>query len=425
MKRITWKKIVTRETTLLERYIRMIGYANGLGRLSNLKSKNILTVSNDGVSEQYFDELEISRSGKIALQEFKKSQQLFEGFRRILNDLIKFVKRSKQVKSDKKKFPILLKEFIKLYGYGRGIIYYGHFAEDVFSKLFEKELNNLQVENVKESFNKLTSPSENYGKFGKYFAVSSVSTKNHKKLLARLELSSTQKRLMAYLQKLGYYHEVAEAVCSESFSEFGKTLDKISRLTGIVLTDIKFYTPDEIYRLLGRGLKIYPSEIESRKKFFVLQMLNGQLKTYLGHQGKRIVEKELPKEKSVKTKQVSGVVACAGKIIMGRVRLVRKQADMAKMKKGDVLVSPMTTPRLMQAVRLASAIITDEGGITSHAAIVSRELGIPCIIGTKIATKVFKDGDLVEVDANKGIVRLVSSKKLENESRRVRKIKEW
>ena len=72
-------------------------------------------------------------------------------------------------------------------------------------------------------------------------------------------------------------------------------------------------------------------------------------------------------------------------------------------------------------MKKSAAIVSDEGGITSHAAIVSRELKIPCVIGTKIATKVFKDGDLVEVDANKGIVRLVSRKAL-NGSRRVRKL---
>ena len=55
----------------------------------------------------------------------------------------------------------------------------------------------------------------------------------------------------------------------------------------------------------------------------------------------------------------------------------------------------------------AGAIVTDEGGLTSHAAIVSRELKIPCIVGTKIATKILKDGDIVEVDAKKGIVRKI------------------
>ena len=77
------------------------------------------------------------------------------------------------------------------------------------------------------------------------------------------------------------------------------------------------------------------------------------------------------------------------------------------MRDGTVLVVHTTTADLMPAVVKATAIVTDMGGISSHGAIVSRELGIPCIIGTKIATKVLKDGDMVEVDADKGIVRRI------------------
>ena len=69
----------------------------------------------------------------------------------------------------------------------------------------------------------------------------------------------------------------------------------------------------------------------------------------------------------------------------------------------------MTNPKqLLPALKNAGAIVTDEGGITSHAAIIARELKIPAIIGTKIATKVLHDGDLVEVDANNGIVKILS-----------------
>ena len=77
------------------------------------------------------------------------------------------------------------------------------------------------------------------------------------------------------------------------------------------------------------------------------------------------------------------------------------------MKKRDVLVAISTGPEIILACQKAGAIITDEGGIISHAAIISRELKIPCIIGTKVATKVLRDGDLVEVDAEKGVVRKI------------------
>ena len=104
---------------------------------------------------------------------------------------------------------------------------------------------------------------------------------------------------------------------------------------------------------------------------------------------------------------IKGTVACLGHA-RGRVRIVITQADQKKMKKGEIIVSTMTTPQLMSAIKLAAAIITDEGGLTANAAIVSRELNIPCIVGTKIATQVLTDGDLVEVDANQGWIRKIT-----------------
>ena len=97
----------------------------------------------------------------------------------------------------------------------------------------------------------------------------------------------------------------------------------------------------------------------------------------------------------------------------GRVKIVPFDASpnmnkqMEKMKKGEVLVTGSTGPEMIKACHKAGAIITDEGGICSHAAIISREFGIPCIVGTEIATDIFKDGDIVEVDANKGVVKKV------------------
>ena len=78
------------------------------------------------------------------------------------------------------------------------------------------------------------------------------------------------------------------------------------------------------------------------------------------------------------------------------------------MKKGMVLVVQNAWPELAQYYKLASAIVTNEGGITSHGVIVAREMGIPCVVGTKIATRVLKNGDMVEVDATKGVVKKIN-----------------
>jgi pyruvate,water dikinase len=104
--------------------------------------------------------------------------------------------------------------------------------------------------------------------------------------------------------------------------------------------------------------------------------------------------------------ELKGQTACIG-FARGVVRIVNSVADMAKLKKGEILVSIATNPDIVPAMKIAAAIVTEQGGITSHAAIVSRELNIPCVIGTKIATKALKDGDDVEVDATKGVVKIL------------------
>ncbi len=103
---------------------------------------------------------------------------------------------------------------------------------------------------------------------------------------------------------------------------------------------------------------------------------------------------------------VRGVCAHPG-LVRGRAKVVLTPADSKKVLNGDVLVATMSTPDFLPAMTRAAAFVTDIGGITCHAAIVAREMRKPCVIGTKNATEVFKDGDLVEVDAEKGIVRKV------------------
>lgn len=103
---------------------------------------------------------------------------------------------------------------------------------------------------------------------------------------------------------------------------------------------------------------------------------------------------------------ISGQIAYEGKA-KGYVRIIFEVEDMDRVNEGDILVTSMTTPDFLPAMNLASAFVTDEGGITCHASIVAREIKKPCIIGTKIATQVLKEGDLVEVDADNRVVRIL------------------
>lgn len=104
--------------------------------------------------------------------------------------------------------------------------------------------------------------------------------------------------------------------------------------------------------------------------------------------------------------ELSGMCACSGKVV-GRVKVLRDANDWHKMEKGDILVTTMTTPDFLPYMEKATAIVTDEGGVTCHAAIVSREFNIPCVVGTDVATETLKDGDMVEVNADEGKVRRI------------------
>lgn len=95
-------------------------------------------------------------------------------------------------------------------------------------------------------------------------------------------------------------------------------------------------------------------------------------------------------------------------VVRGRVRIVMTREQGDALERGEVLVSDMTTPDLTLACSRAAAMVTDRGGILCHAALVAREMRIPCVLGTEDATRVLRDGDLVEVDAMQGIVRLLA-----------------
>lgn len=117
-------------------------------------------------------------------------------------------------------------------------------------------------------------------------------------------------------------------------------------------------------------------------------------------------ESPITQYRNIKVDYVKGHTAQAG-IVIGSVVIVTEPGDLRKMREGDILVSQMTFPAFITAMTKAAAFVTDEGGLTCHAAVISREMKKPCVVGTKHATQVFKDGDIVKVDADIGIVKKI------------------
>ena len=148
-------------------------------------------------------------------------------------------------------------------------------------------------------------------------------------------------------------------------------------------------------------------ELNRRFKFSIMHCRNGKIRIYTGQRARAFLKKQtFEKIKISQSGALKGTAAFVGKV-RGKVKIINLPEDMSKIEKGDIMVSHTTFPSLVPAMKKASAIVTDDGGITCHAAIVARELKIPCVVGTKIATKVLRDGDLVEVDAERGIVKKI------------------
>ncbi|MEM1550504.1 MAG: phosphoenolpyruvate synthase [Candidatus Bathyarchaeia archaeon] len=159
----------------------------------------------------------------------------------------------------------------------------------------------------------------------------------------------------------------------------------------------------EIERHYGKPMDIEWALDERTNKIFILQ---ARPETYWFLGGAETVKRKmvLTRERKI---LVQGLPASPG-IAVGRVRVIPDVNGLNRFQKGEILVTEMTTPDWVPAMRKAAAIITNSGGMTCHAAIVSRELGIPCIVGTSSrgtpATEVLKDGMIVTVNANLGVV---------------------
>ncbi|MFH1316069.1 MAG: PEP-utilizing enzyme [Candidatus Woesearchaeota archaeon] len=160
------------------------------------------------------------------------------------------------------------------------------------------------------------------------------------------------------------------------------------------------------FQFLDKAFTLSKEELEKLEQPF-LQYNDEDLEpaTFYGKDAEYVYKGFLESRKGLKT-DLKGMVACKGSAI-GKVKIIMTLEEFPKMNKGDILVTFMTRPEYVPLLKKAAAIVTEEGGITSHAAIVSRELNIPCVIGVKEVTTILKDDDIIEVDAEKGVIRKV------------------
>lgn len=225
------------------------------------------------------------------------------------------------------------------------------------------------------------------------------------KLLKKYNLSPLLQTLLKISEDFTWWQDERKRATYINIDLGTKILAEVAKRAGYTVEELKHAVPSELVDILIKHLPTRKELVSRMQSVFVVT--RDWLYIARGQEMKDIKKAMFGDKKQEQLMDFRGLSASTGRAI-GPVKIVKSATEIGKVKAGDVLVAVMTRPDYIVAMKKAAAIVTNEGGITSHAAIVSRELGIPCIIGTKIATEVLKDGDLVEVNANHGWVRIIN-----------------
>lgn len=200
------------------------------------------------------------------------------------------------------------------------------------------------------------------------------------------------------LEKLGKIRSLTDKLCNSSDTVIRKSLSKIFPKLGSLSSVL------QTKEIITENIPQIPVlEERDRGYFFVVnQLFTGLTRSNI----EKLLRINFKREAIKKIRQLTGYIAYRG-VVRGFVKKVMGHKQINELKEGEILISPMTIPDFLPAIKKAAAIVTDEGGMLSHAAIVAREFGKPTVVGTAIATKRLKNGDIVEVNATEGKVSLI------------------
>ena len=199
--------------------------------------------------------------------------------------------------------------------------------------------------------------------------------------------------------------EQSEGLLKEVGNYLRKWLSPLLASQNYPANFVRLLSVAEIKSLVNQGSLPSQSELEKRNRGYVY--FKGKIiaeTNFASFLKKYGIELETS-QKNNGGNMLKGNAAYMGKKVTGKAQVILNSFEVSKFEKGSVLITPMTSPEYLPAMKIAKAIVTDEGGLTCHAAITAREIKKPCLIGTKNATKFFKDGDMVEVDTNQGIIK--------------------
>jgi phosphohistidine swiveling domain-containing protein len=207
-----------------------------------------------------------------------------------------------------------------------------------------------------------------------------------------------QERLLPELERARVY---GEPVYEESMRFMREIAQLVADEADVSIEMILCMTSDEFEQFYSTKEMPPISALEERRKTSAIVVRGKNVKVCTGQDAKRTLAAMTPRTAG---DLLSGTTAYPGKV-KGHVRVILDPSKVGILPPGSVLVTGMTRPEYLHLFKSATAVVTDAGGMLSHAAITARELKIPCVVGTETATRILKDGDMVEVDADRGIVR--------------------
>lgn len=232
-----------------------------------------------------------------------------------------------------------------------------------------------------------------------------------KQIIGLLKLSVKERKLFDIASDIIWLKGFRKDTYFYAFYVLDLLLSEVAARAGLTLMQAKHLVPGEPltgkFSEIGKALKggDFSGIANERMKFSALHAVKGGVEVLTGKPAKKLFDSmNVESIKLSATGELKGTCACPGKA-KGAVKIVNVPADIPKMNSGDIMLAHTTFPALVPAMKKAAAIITEDGGITCHAAIVARELQTPCIVGVKGLLSALKDGDRVEIDANAGTVR--------------------
>jgi phosphohistidine swiveling domain-containing protein len=287
------------------------------------------------------------------------------------------------------------------------------FTEVIYSPLVDKTIKDFVTKHIEDknlinhALSVLLNPSEK-----------EKIVKERGKILSQLKANKNIIYLCESVRTIGKEKLSMRNNINNYWGFFENFLDEIAKRLFLSPAQAKSLFCNELVEILENNGNVSDDILDKanrRNIFFVAKKENAKYYFYTDQNAQKItktVRKEIKKNITEIRGDVASIGYAKGRVIIlpigiGKEGKEKLKQKMTTMKKGDILVAATTGPEMIMACRKATAIVAEEGGINSHAAIISRELEIPGIVNTKIATKVLHDGDIIEVDANKGIVKIL------------------